>query len=183
MPQTCLSREKKGKIIFYPLPNPKGNMLSITFDEVSNIIVDRSNTNLAADIWARLLSSFRSLCLSPIISQFEYNVKEKVFMSHHFLFPIFISFLRHISIFIFFLVFSFPSRTRENEHDKASTNNHVHFSFAFFLVKANDFLLSLFFLLSTLGELLSLCVCTEKHTAAVRKRWKKRKTIYSKWDY
>lgn len=77
-----MEANKVKKIIFYP----KGNMLSITFDEVSNIIVDRSNTNLAADIWARLLSSFRSLCLSPIISQFEYNVKEKVFMSHHFLF-------------------------------------------------------------------------------------------------
>lgn len=31
-------------------------------------MVDRSNTNLAAVIWALLRSSFKSFCLSPVIS-------------------------------------------------------------------------------------------------------------------
>lgn len=43
-------------------------MLFLTFDDVSNIMVDRSKTNLAAVIWALLRSSFKSFCLSPVIS-------------------------------------------------------------------------------------------------------------------
>lgn len=45
-----------------------GRLRNLTFDDVSNIMVDRSNTSRAAVIWARLRSSLRSLCLSPVIS-------------------------------------------------------------------------------------------------------------------
>lgn len=41
---------------------------TLTFDDVSNIIVDRSNTNRAAVICALLRSSFKSFCLSPVIT-------------------------------------------------------------------------------------------------------------------
>lgn len=46
----------------------------LTFDDVNSIMVDRSNTNLAAVICALLRSSFKSFCLSPVISQqFSHN--------------------------------------------------------------------------------------------------------------
>lgn len=49
-----------------PPPNSKIHLPHLTLDEVSNSIVERSRTNLAAAICARLLSFFMSFCLLPV---------------------------------------------------------------------------------------------------------------------
>lgn len=53
-------------------------LLTFTFDDVSNIMVDRSNTNLAAVICALLRSSFKSFCLSPVISCHQLNIAKRI---------------------------------------------------------------------------------------------------------
>lgn len=51
---------------------------TFTFEDVSNIMVDRSNTNLAAVICALLRSSFKSLCLSPVISCHQLSIRKGI---------------------------------------------------------------------------------------------------------
>jgi Na+-transporting methylmalonyl-CoA/oxaloacetate decarboxylase gamma subunit len=63
---------ERGKILHRALQSARD---TLTFEDVSNIIVDLSSTNLAAVICALLRSSFKSFCRSPVISYHQLTVE------------------------------------------------------------------------------------------------------------